>query len=89
MKGVPWHVFPTAFSSHPSAPLSIYATIYKVLGRSFHFFPIIFPFLKGVLETVYLRLGLKPMWQGLCAVLSHSVMSDRDLNLAKTYSAWF
>ena len=26
MKGIPQHVFPTAFSSHPSAPLSIYAT---------------------------------------------------------------
>ena len=50
---------------------------------------IIFSFLKGVLETVYLRLGLKPTWQGFCAVLSHSVMSDQDLGLAKTHSAWF
>ena len=30
MKGIPWHVFPTAFSSHPSVSLSIYATVYKV-----------------------------------------------------------
>ena len=38
MKGISWHVFPTPFSSHPSAPLSIYATAYQVLGRlsSFH-----------------------------------------------------
>ena len=33
MKGIPQHVFPTAFYSHPSAPLSIYVTAYKVLGR--------------------------------------------------------
>ena len=38
-------------------------------------------------ETVYLRLGLKTMW--LCAMLSHSVVSDWDLSLAKTHSAWF
>ena len=38
-------------------------------------------------EAVYLRLGLKPMW--LCAMLSHSVVSDWDLSLAKTHSAWF
>ena len=39
MKGIPQHAFPTAFSFHPSAPLSIYATVYKVLGgsSSFHF----------------------------------------------------
>ena len=39
IKGIPWHIFPTAFSSCPSAPLSIYATAYKVLVRSssFHF----------------------------------------------------
>ena len=39
MKGIPWHILPTVFSSHPSAPLSIYSTVYKVLGRSssFHF----------------------------------------------------
>ena len=23
MKGIPWHVFPTAFPSHPSAPLAL------------------------------------------------------------------
>ena len=33
---------------------------------------IIFPFLKVVLKTLYLRLGLKPTCQGLRAVLSHS-----------------
>ena len=27
------------------------------------------------------------MW--LCAMLSHSVVSDWDLSLAKTHSAWF
>ena len=32
---------------------------------------IIFSFLKVVFETVYLWLGLKPMWQELCAMLSH------------------
>ena len=50
---------------------------------------IIFLFLKVVFETIYLRLGLKPTWQGLCAMLSHSVASDWDLSLAKTHSAWF
>ena len=34
MRGNPWHIFPTAFSFCPSAPLSIYATAYKVLSRS-------------------------------------------------------
>ena len=34
MKGIRWHVFPPAFSSCPSAPLSVYATAYKVLGIS-------------------------------------------------------
>ena len=29
MKGIPQHVFPTAFSFHPSAPLSIYSTVIK------------------------------------------------------------
>ena len=29
MKGIPWDISPTAFSFHPSAPLSIYATAYK------------------------------------------------------------
>ena len=57
MKGIPQHIFPTAFSSCPSAPLSIYAIVYKVLGRSssFHFHNS-----KIVLETIYLRLGLEP-----------------------------
>ena len=50
---------------------------------------IIFPFLKVVFETVYLRLGLKLTWQGLCAMLNHSVVSNWDLRLAKTHSAWF
>ena len=50
---------------------------------------IIFPFLKVVFETVYLRLGLKPTWQGLCAMLSHSVIYDWDLSPAKTQGAWF
>ena len=57
MQGVPWHIFTTAFSSRLSTPLSVYATVYKVLGRSssFHFHNS-----KIVLETVYLRLGLEP-----------------------------
>ena len=50
---------------------------------------IILPFLKAVFETVYLRLGLKLPWQGLCAMLAHSVISAWDLSLAKTHSAWF
>ena len=39
MKGIPQHIFPTAFSSRLSAPLFIYATACEVLGRSssFHF----------------------------------------------------
>ena len=49
---------------------------------------IIFPFLKVVFETIYLRLGLKAMWQGLCAMLSHLDISDWDLSLAKTHGAW-
>ena len=50
---------------------------------------IIFPFLKVVFETIYLRLGLKHTWQELCTMLSHSVISDCDLSPAKTHSAWF
>ena len=50
---------------------------------------IILPFLKVVFESVYLRLRLPPTWQGLCAMLGYSVMSDRDLNLAKTHGTWF
>ena len=36
---------------------------------------IIFPFLKVAFETIYLRLRFESTWQGLCAVLSPSVMS--------------
>ena len=50
---------------------------------------IIFPFLKVVFETFYLRLVLKPMWQGLCAMLSNSVVFNWDLSPAKTHGAWF
>ena len=50
---------------------------------------IIFPLLKTVFETVYLKLGFKPTWQGLCALLGHSVMSGMDSHLAKTHGAWF
>ena len=48
---------------------------------------IIFPFLKVVFETVYLRLGSEPTWQGLCAIFNHSVTSDCELSPAKTHSA--
>ena len=37
----------------------------------------------------YLQKGLKPTWQRLCAMLSHSVISNWDLSLAITHSAWF
>ena len=50
---------------------------------------IIFPFWKVVFETVYLRLSLKPTWQGLCAMLNHSVLFNWDLSPAKTQGAWF
>ena len=49
----------------------------------------IFPFLRIVLETFYLSLGLKPIWQGLCVMLSDLVVSDWDLSLAKIHGAWF
>ena len=49
----------------------------------------IFPFLKVVFEAVYLRLRLTPTWQGLCAMLRHSIISDWDLSLDKTHGAWF
>ena len=39
-----------------------------------------------LLETVYLKLALKPMWHGLCAMLCHSVGSNWDLSLAKNPS---
>ena len=29
------------------------------------------------------------MWQGLCAMLSHSIMSIWDLSPAKIYNAWY
>ena len=48
-----------------------------------------FPLLKVVFETIYLRWGLKLTWQRLCAMLSYSVVSKWDLSLAKTHSAWF
>ena len=48
---------------------------------------IMFPLLKVVFESVYLRLGLKLTWQRLCAMLSHSVVSKWDMSLAKTHSA--
>ena len=44
---------------------------------------------KFVFQTVYLRLKLKPTWQGLCAVLSQSVMSNQDLSQDKNHRAWF
>ena len=87
MKGIPQHIFPTAFSSHPSAPLSICGTTYKVLDRSSSF--IIFPFLKVVLETIFLRLGLKHVWQGLCAMLSHSIIFHWDFSLTNPHGIWF
>ena len=37
MKGIPQRIFPTAFSSHSSAPLFIYAIAYRVLGMSSSF----------------------------------------------------
>ena len=62
IKAIPQHIFPTAFSSHPSAPLSIYATTF-----------IIFPFLKVVLETVYLKIGTQTHVAGtLCYTQSLS-----------------
>ena len=72
MKDFPQHIFPTTFSSCPSAPLCIYATAYKIEQ-------VILPF-----ETVYLRLGLKPTWRGFCTMLSHSVITDWDLSPTKT-----
>ena len=50
---------------------------------------IIFPLPKVVFKTVCVRLGLKPTWKGFCAMLSHSVVSNWDLSLAKTHGAWF
>ena len=46
---------------------------------------IIFPFLKVVFETIYLKLGLKPTCQGLCAVLS---LSHIRLGLEPGQNPW-
>ena len=46
---------------------------------------IIFPFLKVVFETIYLKLGLKPTCQGLCAVLS---LSHIRLGLEPGQNLW-
>ena len=83
MKGVPQHIFATAFPSHLSAPLSICATVYKVLYRSSSFHS----------QKLFLKLFT---WNGdsdprgrdpvLCC---HSVVSDQDLCPAKTQRAWF
>ena len=40
-------------------------------------------------ETVHLRLGLKPTHQGLCAVLSHSAVSDQGLSQAGIHGTQF
>ena len=50
---------------------------------------IIFPFMKVVFEAIYLKLGLKPTWQGLCAMLNHSVVSDWNLSPGKPHRTWF
>ena len=73
MKGIPQHILPTA----PILLLLYLCHCLQSIGQ------IIFPFLKVVLETIYLRLGLKPMWQGLCAMLSHSIISNWDLSRPK------
>ena len=44
---------------------------------------IVFSFLKVVFETVYLTLGFKPTWQGLCCMPCHSVVFNWDLALPK------
>ena len=82
MKGIPQHIFPTVFSSFSSSLHLCHCL--QSIGQV-----IIFPFLKVVLEIVYLILGLKPTRQGFCAMLSHSVVSDWDLSLTKTQGAWF
>ena len=40
-------------------------------------------------ESVYLKLGLKPMWQVPCAMLTYSVGFYQDLSKAKAHGAWF
>jgi len=53
MKGVPWHILPTAFCPILQLlPLSV--ALFKCTGEV-----IILPLLKAVFETVYLRLGLE------------------------------
>ena len=42
-----------------------------------------------MLEIIYLSLGLKSIWQELCVMLSHSVVSNWGLNLAKTHGVCF
>ena len=78
MKGIPHHVFPTTFSSCPSPPLSIYATVYKVLGRSSSFLK-----WKNFVWNCLPKMGFKPKRQGLCAMLIHSVVSDCNLKRRK------
>ena len=58
--------FSTAFSSHPSIPLYLWHHIQSIEQV------IIFPFLKVVFETVYLRLGPKPMWQRMAGTLCYA-----------------
>ena len=54
MKGIPWHIFPTAFSPILQLlPPSV--LLFKSIGEV-----IIFPLLKVVFEAVYQTLGLKP-----------------------------
>ena len=72
----------------------LFPPILQLLSPSYHCLQsigqiIIFSFLKVVVETVYLRLGLKPTWQRFCAMLNHSVRSDQDLNPAKIHDSWF
>ena len=68
MKWIPQHIFSTDFFL-PSFNSSLRRChCLQSIGQV-----ITFPFLKVVLETVYLRLRLKPTWQGLCAMLSHSL----------------
>ena len=88
--------FPTGYEGDPSAhfPHCFFLPSFSSSLHLCHCLQsigqvIIFSFLKVVLETIYLRSGLKPTWQGPCAVLCHSVVSDWDLSLAKTYGAWF
>ena len=50
---------------------------------------IIFPLLKTVFETVYLKLGFKLKWHGLCAMLGQSITSGKDSHPVKTHGAWF